>query len=38
MPPKQVEGKINWVYRYDEGKKRGLQSQKPLFVVFRCER
>lgn len=38
VPAKPVEGKIRWLYRYDEGKAEARKSGKPLFVVFRCER
>ena len=38
IPPQPVEGKIKWVYGYDEGKKLARETGKPLFVVFRCER
>lgn len=33
-----VEGRIKWVYDYDEGKRLSRTSGKPMFVVFRCER
>lgn len=33
-----VDGKINWVYDYQEGLKLSQQTGKPMFVVFRCER
>ncbi len=33
-----VEGLINWVYDYDKGQRLSLQQDKPMFVVFRCER
>ena len=35
---KPVDSKIPWVYSYEEGKKVGQRTGKPLFVVFRCER
>jgi hypothetical protein len=38
IPPQPVDGKIKWVYSYDEGKAAARASGKPLFVVFRCER
>jgi hypothetical protein len=38
IEPKPVESLINWVYRYEEGKKLAKESGKPMFVVFRCER
>lgn len=33
-----VDGKIKWVYDYDEGKRQSKETGKPMFVVFRCER
>jgi hypothetical protein len=36
--PVPVEGKIKWVYDYEEGKQLSRETGKPLFVVFRCER
>ena len=38
IPPEPVDGTIQWVYSYDEGKALARTSGKPLFVVFRCER
>lgn len=38
IPPKPVPSKIKWLYAYQEGKKEAQRSQKPLFVLFRCER
>jgi hypothetical protein len=38
IPPQVVDGKIKWVYGYDEAKELARASGKPLFVVFRCER
>jgi hypothetical protein len=38
IPPQKVDGKIEWVYSYDEGRRLARQTGKPLFVVFRCER
>jgi hypothetical protein len=38
VEPKPVEGRIPWVYRYEDGQKQARESGKPLFVVFRCER
>ena len=32
------DGNINWVYDYEEGKRRSQVTGKPMFVVFRCER
>jgi hypothetical protein len=37
-PPVPVDGKIHWVYRYEEGKRLSRETGRPLFVVFRCER
>jgi hypothetical protein len=37
IPPKEIPGKISWVYSYEEGRKLGQKTGKPLFVVFRCE-
>ena len=37
-PVQKLEGKIQWVYDYEEGKRLSKSSGKPLFVVFRCER
>lgn len=37
-PPQPVEGKIRWVYSYQEGKEVARRTGKPMFVVFRCER
>ncbi|MFK7821639.1 MAG: hypothetical protein AB8G99_23200 [Planctomycetaceae bacterium] len=36
--PEKVDGKIEWVYDYTEGKLLSEQTNKPMFVVFRCER
>lgn len=36
--PQLVSGKINWVYDYDDARQISLASNKPMFVVFRCER
>lgn len=36
--PEPVEGKIDWVYSYDEGRELAAKHDKPLFIVFRCER
>ena len=36
--PQPVEGRIQWVYDYEEGKALSQQTGKPMFVVFRCER
>lgn len=34
----KVGGKIEWVYDYEEGKRLSKKTDKPIFVVFRCER
>ncbi len=34
----EVGGRINWVYSYEEGKRRARETGRPLFVIFRCER
>ena len=36
--PQKIEGKIEWVYDYEEGKRLSGTTGKPMFVVFRCER
>ena len=33
-----VDGKIKWVYDYQEGQRVSQETGKPMFVVFRCER
>lgn len=33
-----VDGKIEWVFDYEEGKKLSEETGKPIFLVFRCER
>ena len=33
-----IDGAIDWVYSYAEGRKQAKETGKPLFVVFRCER
>ena len=38
IPPSPVDGKIEWVYSYAEGKALAEQTGKPIFLVFRCER
>ena len=38
IPPNPVDGKIQWVYSYEDGKQQARRTGKPLFVVFRCER
>ncbi|MFT5300448.1 MAG: hypothetical protein ACI814_001225 [Mariniblastus sp.] len=34
----EVNGKIKWVFNLEEGQRLSKQSQKPMFIVFRCER
>lgn len=34
----EIDGKIEWVYDYEEGKRLSGTTGKPMFVVFRCER
>lgn len=36
--PQPLDGKINWVFDYQEGQWLSKESGKPMFVVFRCER
>ena len=38
VSPQRLDGKIKWVYTYQEGKQIARRTGKPLFVVFRCER
>ncbi|MEO6809949.1 MAG: hypothetical protein ABI353_12625 [Isosphaeraceae bacterium] len=38
IAPVPVDGKITWIYRYEEGKQLARRLQRPMFVVFRCER
>jgi hypothetical protein len=38
IPPQRVDGKVEWVYNYGDGRRLARASGKPLFVVFRCER
>lgn len=33
-----IGGKIDWVYDYAEGQRISRETDKPMFVVFRCER
>jgi hypothetical protein len=32
----QQKGKINWIEDIEEGMKTAIQSDKPLFIIFRC--
>ena len=36
--PQPISGKIDWVYDYAEGQRISRDSDRPMFVVFRCER
>ena len=36
--PQRVDGKIKWVFDYEQGKRLSRATGKPMFVVFRCER
>lgn len=36
--PQEIAGKIEWVYDYEEGKLLSQSTDKPMFVVLRCER
>ena len=36
--PQPVDGKVKWVYDYEQGKRISRATGKPMFVVFRCER
>lgn len=36
--PEEVDGKIQWVYDYEQGQLLSEASNKPMFVVIRCER
>ena len=38
IAPSPVDGAIQWVHDYEEGRKLATESGKPLMVVFRCER
>lgn len=37
-PATKVDGNIDWVFDYEEGKQLSKETGKPMFVVFRCER
>ena len=37
-PATDVDGNIQWVFDYEEGKQISEETGKPMFVVFRCER
>ena len=34
----KLDGLINWVYDYEQGRRLAKRTGKPMFVVFRCER
>ncbi|MCH7725637.1 MAG: hypothetical protein IH991_04025 [Planctomycetes bacterium] len=36
--PLPIDGKIKWVFDYEQGKRLSRATGKPMFVVFRCER
>lgn len=36
--PTEVSGLISWVFDYETGKELSKLQDKPMFVVFRCER
>ena len=36
--PTPLDGKIEWVFDYDQGKQLSQETGKPIFLVFRCER
>ena len=36
--PLPIDGKVQWVFDYQEGQRLSEESGKPMFVVFRCER
>jgi hypothetical protein len=38
IPPQPLDGKIRWVYDYDEGQAEARRTGRPMFVVVRCER
>ncbi len=37
-PATEVDGNIDWVFDYEQGKQISQDTGKPMFVVFRCER
>jgi len=37
-PVQKIDGLVNWVYDYEQGRKLARRTGKPMFVVFRCER
>ena len=34
----ELDGNIDWVYSYSEGRIQSRRTNKPMFVVIRCER
>ena len=37
-PVQKLDGLVNWVYDYEQGRQLAKRTGKPMFVVFRCER
>lgn len=33
-----IDGKISWIYDYEQAKSESEKTGRPMFVVFRCER
>ena len=38
IPPQPLDGRIRWMYDYEEGRAEARRTGRPMFVVFRCER
>ncbi len=34
----KLDGLVNWIYDYEQGRQLSTRTGKPMFVVFRCER
>jgi len=34
----KLDGLVNWIYDYEQGRQLSKRTGKPMFVVFRCER
>ena len=34
----EVDGKIDWVFDLEQGQQIARQTNRPMFIVFRCER
>ena len=34
----KIDGLVNWLYDYEQGRQLAKRTGKPMFVVFRCER